>query len=604
MNFAKLGLTLLGLAGVASAATVYVSPLGKAGAAGTLAAPMDLATAITTIAAGDTIMMRGGTYAYSVQITILFGNNGANGARKCIFAYPNELPILDFDGQPISTTTANNFRGIQLEGNYWHIRGLDIRNAADNGVFVAGNYNIIEGCLIHGNNDSGLQISRRNSSLTSMADWPSYNLILNCESYDNYDVPPLGGENADGFAAKLTCGPGNVFRGCVSHNNIDDGWDLYTKTESGPIGSVTIDQCVAHHNGTLTNGTANANGDKNGFKLGGSDMANRHMVTRSVSYKNGKNGFTWNSNPGELQITNNLAWDNVEGNYNFGTNSISTQATFTNNISLWTTTSSTASDKTIGTDVSNSNVWWNKSKTPMSQNGKGLLAGTDDFKNDLNNITIRRLSNGDLDMSVFQLASGSDLLNAGVTPTVPLPYTGYYVGAPDLGAYETGSVATSSATGTSSSVNASSSIVQVSSSAVATNSSSSGTVGNVAPFVLFNAPSAGSSLPAPATIQVSVDATDSDGSISNVKLYLNDVLVRQESGAPYLWNDQSQDDALQNMVAGTYTLKAVAADNGGATTEATMQLTITKGTSTIRIRTHAWHGLNHSQIYDLMGRIK
>lgn len=602
MQFKNGFLGLMGMVSVSFAATIYVSPTGAANAAGTIAAPLDLVSAIGKIAAGDTILMRAGTYAYNSQLTIAFGNNGSNGARKHLFAYANELPILDFDGQPVSATTSNNARGIQLEGNYWHLKGLDVRNSADNGIFVAGNNNIIEQCVIHGNNDSGLQISRRNSTLTNIADWPSYNLILNCESYDNYDAPPLGGENADGFAAKLTCGPGNVFRGCVAHHNIDDGWDLYTKVETGPIGTVSIDQCVAHHNGTLTSGLENVNGDKNGFKLGGSDMANRHVVTRSVAFVNGKNGFTWNSNPGELEMTNNLAWDNVEGNFNFGTNSISTQATFTNNISLWTTTSGTMSDKTIGTDVSNSNVWWNKSKTPMSQNGKGLLASTADFKNSLASLTLRRLANGDLDMSVFELAAGSDLLNAGVNPTVPLPYTGYYVGTPDLGAYETGSIAASSMVQVSSSANASSPIA-VSSSAMAA-SSSGGAVLNTPPSVLFLSPTASASLPAPATLQVSVEATDANGSISNVKLFLDDVLVRQENGTPYLWNDQSQDVALQNMVAGTYTLKAIATDNAGAQSEASMQIIISSGTTALKIRLQAWQGSAKSALYDLKGRLR
>ena len=61
--------------------------------------------------------------------------------------------------------------------------------------------------------------------------WPANNLILSSESHDNADSD---GEDADGFASKLTSGPGNVFRYTVSHNNIDDGWDLYTKSEHRP----------------------------------------------------------------------------------------------------------------------------------------------------------------------------------------------------------------------------------------------------------------------------------------------------------------------------------------------------------------------------------
>ncbi len=39
-------------------------------------------------------------------------------------------------------------------------------------------------------------------------------------------TPMRGYEDADGFAAKLTVGDGNVFDGCISYNNADDGWDL------------------------------------------------------------------------------------------------------------------------------------------------------------------------------------------------------------------------------------------------------------------------------------------------------------------------------------------------------------------------------------------
>ncbi|MGC5412632.1 right-handed parallel beta-helix repeat-containing protein, partial [Streptomyces sp. DT225] len=102
------------------------------------------------------------------------------------------------------------------------------------------------------------------------------------------------GEDADGFAAKLTAGPGNVFRYTVSHNNIDDGWDLYTKTETGPIGPVTIEDSLSYDNGTLSDGTVNEDGDRNGFKLGGDGIKVNHIVRRNIAYNNGHHGFTYN----------------------------------------------------------------------------------------------------------------------------------------------------------------------------------------------------------------------------------------------------------------------------------------------------------------------
>ncbi|HEX5100100.1 MAG TPA: right-handed parallel beta-helix repeat-containing protein [Polyangiaceae bacterium] len=425
-----------GSGGMPGSLDLVVAPDGVESAAGTLDAPTTLASALTRITAGHTIFARAGSYTSNAQVTIARENSGTSDAPKSLVAYASEHPVLDFSSQPYGTSS--NPRGLQINGSYWHVRGVEVMGSADNGIYVAGNGNVIEGCVTHGNRDTGLQIGRASSDDADPSSWPSNNLILNCESYDNYDAPPGGGENADGFAAKLTVGAGNVFRGCVSHHNIDDGWDLYTKTETGPIGPVTIDQCVAYANGTLTDGTSNDNGDRNGFKLGGDDIAVAHVVTRSVAYKNGKNGFTWNSNPGAIRLSNNLAFDNVEGNFKFGDNSTPTAAIFTNNVSLWTTTSSTQSDKAMGTDQSGTNAWWDKSDA-VSVTAKGLSVTTADFAVALASPKLTRNADGSLNFAAFALASGSDLVNAGVVPPGELPFTAssYYQGTPDLGAVET-----------------------------------------------------------------------------------------------------------------------------------------------------------------------
>ncbi len=88
---------------------------------------------------------------------------------------------------------------------------------------------------------------------------------------------------------------------------------------------------------------------------------------------------------------------------------------------------------------------------------------------------------------------------------------------------------------------------------------------NNGPETSFNSPPNNSSLQAPATIKVDVKATDNDG-VSNVKLYINNSFIRQENVNPYLWNNNNQDIKLQNLGAGTYTLKAEATDKKGKTT--------------------------------------
>ena len=138
-------------------------------------------------------------------------------------------------------------------------------------------------------------------------------LVKNCESFDNCDP---GRNDADGFAAKLTCGEGNVFYGCIAHNNIDDGWDLFAKAISGEIGAVTIENCVAYNNGWLTYEDTKAEGyeygEGNGFKLGGNDMYGGHVLRNSVTFGNIGKGITSNSCP-DCEVYNSTAYGNAIG---------------------------------------------------------------------------------------------------------------------------------------------------------------------------------------------------------------------------------------------------------------------------------------------------
>ncbi len=322
---------------------LYVAPNGTDGAAGTQAAPTTLTSAISRITPGGTIYMRGGTYRYSQTVTIPAGNNGTASDRTELAAYPGETPVLNFSAQ--TEDPAN--RGLAVNGSYWHVKGLVVERAGDNGIFVGGSNNIFERTVTRFNRDTGLQLSRMLSS-TPSSQWPANNLVLSAESHDNADSD---GEDADGFAAKLTSGPGNVFRYAVAHNNIDDGWDLYTKTDTGPIGAVTIEDSLAYDNGTLTDGSQAGNGDRNGYKLGGDDIAVNHIVRRSIAYHNGKHGFTWNSNPGSMAVSGNLSIDNAERNFSFdGGTSV-----FRDNTSC--RSGSGTNDRIIGNSDSTNQFW-------------------------------------------------------------------------------------------------------------------------------------------------------------------------------------------------------------------------------------------------------
>lgn len=291
---------------------VYVSPNGKSQNSGTYDNPVDLLTALSKVENGkaSSIILKDGTYTFDKQITI--NASGRSDAPNVLKSMSGSNVILDFSKEPYNTSdTSKNDRGIQLNGDYWNISGIRIKDAADNGMMLSGSHNVIERCIFDGNKDSGLQISRSSSSVTDFNKFPSYNKVINCTSKNNCD--PATYENADGFAAKLTCGNGNVFNGCLSYNNSDDGWDLYAKKATGSIGVVTIENCISMRNGRTEDGKTKSSCDGNGFKLGGSGVPTPHKIINCLAIENLHHGFTDNNNPSALQVVNCTAFDNNQG---------------------------------------------------------------------------------------------------------------------------------------------------------------------------------------------------------------------------------------------------------------------------------------------------
>lgn len=389
----------------AASTAIYVSTSGSGSSTGTsISSPTTLANALTSVPAGGTIYLLSGTYTFSSQITVERGNNGTAGSLKTIQPYSGSV-VLDFSSETYGNPSkVSNQRGLQVNGNYWYVKGIEVKGAADNGIYVGGSNDTFDQCVTDYNRDAGFQLGRY-APTAAKADWPANNLILDCTSHDNAD--PDNGEDADGFACKLTTGNGNVFNGCISCYNIDDGWDLYTKSATGAIGPVTIENCVAYNNGATSNGTSTSNSDGNGFKLGGDKIAVNHIVKNCVSFNNKQHGFTYNSNPGSISLTNCTG-------YNNGTKSGSNFAfdkgthVFTNCLSYL----ASSSDKISGTDVASSNVWWQNKK---SVNAKGLVCSSADFVS--LTPTVTRNSDGSVNLGNFlKLATGSDLVGAG-TPS-------------------------------------------------------------------------------------------------------------------------------------------------------------------------------------------
>lgn len=350
---------------------IYVSPNGKSNAAGTKDAPMDIYTAVKIAAPGQKILIKEGTYNLSSTVKVERGINGTADAMIYIIADPEagSRPVFDFGGK---------CAGMILAGDYWYFQGFDVTRSADaqKGIQVSGNHNILDRIKAYKNGNTGIQISRYLGT-DQFNQWPAHNTILNCSSYLNADK---GYEDADGFAAKLTVGQGNVFDGCIAAYNADDGWDLFAKVQSGSIGVVTIQNCVAFKNGYILdeNGREINAGNGNGFKMGGDSMPGAHVLKNSVAFANKAKGIDSNSCP-DIKVYSSTTFDNESYNVAFYTNTAVNTAFAADGILSYKVSNKVAEQfKLLGTqnaaDVKGATNYYFDGSKSVNNNGKEATA--------------------------------------------------------------------------------------------------------------------------------------------------------------------------------------------------------------------------------------
>ena len=411
--------TLILLAVGVGASTLYVTPAG-AGAkdgkawASAYAGP---AAAVAAAKAGDTILLQGGKY--SLSSTVKLTSSGTASSPICLMAEDAYKKRAEFDFTSQGFGSSN--QGIVLNGSWWHLKGIDVHDAGDNGMQISGGSdNVVEWCSFYQNSDAGFQIVHLGAD----------NLILNCDSYWNYDGPTAGG-NADGFSPKLTLASGNTFRGCRSWGNSDDGWDGYLKeleaSQADDI-TTTIEDCWAFNNGyyhgdpNSSKNSSDMNG--NGFKMGGSanhDQRHNHILRRCLSFGNKSKQFDQNNNPGSMTLINCTAFGD---GLNFAISSdilaSGKKLTVENSVSL-----GGGSVKLLASALQATNSW-----------STGFAVANSDFQSvDTAGVRGPRKSDGSLpDVKFMHLVSGSKLIDKG-TKVDGITYAGT---APDLGAFETG----------------------------------------------------------------------------------------------------------------------------------------------------------------------
>ncbi len=424
--------------------TYYVATNGNDNSSGTKAKPFATAQKAQDLTVpGDTVYFRGGTYNMTnsqindtsgiYAYVINLNKSGSPGKRTCYWEYPGEKAIFDF-----SNVKPTDLRVVAfyVPGSWLHLKGFEVvgvqvtitTHTQSESFENRGSNNVYESLEMHDSQAIGIYCIKGGN-----------NLFLNCDAYRNYDYTSEGGKggNTDGFGCHTPKGAsGNVFRGCRSWFNSDDGYDLINEAED-----VVFDNCWAFYNGYSTD--FKTLGDGNGFKAGGygatavADLPNpipNHTVHNCLSVGNGAAGFYRNHHIGGGIFIHNTSYKNGN-NYNMlcrladnVTDVPGYGITMENNLGY-----KARSNEVINLDKSKCTLLNNYFDLSVTVNDADFLSL------DESQLTSPRKADGSLpDMTFMHLAKNSDLIDAGAV-VAGYAYNGK---KPDLGCFESGSIVT------------------------------------------------------------------------------------------------------------------------------------------------------------------
>ena len=439
-------------------ATNYYAAPGATGDGKSINTPGDLnKLASKTIAGGDSLFLLDGVYYITAAVDIKTAAGTAD-KRTFVGAYHEAHPIID--GYKMAYNNNGQSNGLRCRVSYVHIYGITVRYAGFKGFLIAGDNNksisnvLIENCTAQASVDSGFGAKNAGNCT-----------FLNCDSFDSFDYelggtenPDFGG-NADGFCDKQFTGDGNTYINCRAWNNSDDGWDLYSRTTTSPIVFIN---CITYNNSpeyydftgnprletdkawfdsmegqTMTTSKDHEdiwyrthyynNGNKNGFKIGGSHKATDVTMYRCLAVANTIKGFDQNYTTGNVKLYNCTGYNN-KNNYHFVSEEMKS-IDIKNCISYYSHEADYSDEK---------NQWWkdyiptvNCTHSSNSWDTPGMTPEASDFISlDAATSVGARNEDGTFSVPTLCLAESSKYIDTG---EVIAGYTDYIGSKPDLG---------------------------------------------------------------------------------------------------------------------------------------------------------------------------
>ncbi|MGZ8377117.1 MAG: hypothetical protein ACXWZS_02690 [Gemmatirosa sp.] len=263
----------------------FVSPTGSAGNDGSLARPWDLRSALagSTVRAGETVWLRGGTY----QGCFTSNLNGTAAAPIVVRQYPGERAILDNGSCNDPALTAN--------GSYTHFWGFEVMNSAPRkegplGINAFGDYLKFINLTIH---DAGA---------TGIGFWAP---AEGGEIYGSVIYNNGRNFNLDHGIYTQNNGAQKVLADNLVFNNWAYGIHAYGSDQA------LVKNYLVDGNITFGNGSIGENGNAPNLFIGAGSALSGIAVTNNMVYMNGTNsgnlwvGYSWGPTNSDVTLTGN-----------------------------------------------------------------------------------------------------------------------------------------------------------------------------------------------------------------------------------------------------------------------------------------------------------
>lgn len=432
----------------AKAATYYVSPTGNDSNAGSQALPWKtIKKAANTVAAGDTVYVRQGTYNEQVYL----GKSGTQAAPIKFVSYPSEVATIDGN----NTLPGNQYSSlVNISGSYTYFQNFEVKNSNGRGVQLNGSYSQLTGSNIHHIFDSGVYVYGSHNLVENNRIWRAIESNYNRDHGDWSVAVSWGAAQSPDVAPFTTVRKNQIYQnsgegvGCMyTHDAVIDGNVVYDNWAM----NIYLDTCS---NVTISNNMVYYTTDKQFWRYstapqGGIVLANESIqsyplghsrrIFNNILVGNGTNIGFWIGKAAGAALNDDQIFNNTLVNAyeeSFGIDSAPHQGVQIKNNLVYQEKGSAA--KIYGGGVSYSNNLW----YPLT----GPTGTGDILSNPLLKSPNATVAFGQVDPISYTLTSSSPAINKGLTLSEAA--TDYFgnarTGLYDIGAVEYQSPVTAS----------------------------------------------------------------------------------------------------------------------------------------------------------------